>query len=458
MAQKHFRNFQNDLGSFQHNIANLGLHNPGRYMGFDTLVPTAGGVILTFNLSHTGKGISYKNPNNDLIGPIGVILTPQGTVISEDAIIGDPFTVDTNAGNSSERYDLIYMVHDQVELVGGQSATYAIVKGPLNSTVKPTVPDIFKNTPIGYVILPVQESDIHNCIWQKAKTPDSGDGVDAQLDQVNHFTKLQQFNLSATPKTDFKYSVVNGGVTAKLWELENDGNVFEILPPPPFQKTLDGIKINRANVQQGTEISLIINERVILRETHLFEPTYNPLGFNAFKIIAALGNQELTTIPTENTLKGIRPLQFELWQIDLRFYQNNWVVINVGGLYPKPNSWITTPNNTAGAATPGGTVSDYHFIYLKTVDKIIHLQFNITFTINTPSPLYLVVPLPADILLIMDDSFPTMVTTQAIDNGAITVLGYVNYLGYQDKMLFVNTVNLPANTYTIIGQTFIKAL
>lgn len=359
--QKRLRNFEHEILSFEHNLFNLGMHNSGRYCGFDTLVPVGSAPTLTFNLTHVESGITYKDVTNAIKGPVGVLLTPQGTIIMEDAAVGN-FTIDTNAGNTETRYDMVVCTHSQVQNSGGQDGVYTIIKGPLSSPILPILLDALKQTIVGVLEIPAGAADISDCTWRKMKSPDSGDGEDARLHEVNIFDKFQGYKTSETLYSNYAQFSVNSGITALLWELNEDGNSFVINPDTDM--TLDGIRLKGISLQNGLKISLIINEHVIIRETHLFYSGWGPKGYRPIKFWPSQGN---TVVLTESNLVGIKPKVGETWVVELQLHDNNWLVTNVAGIKDNDLAWSSSDSTTGSSVNDvgGGTLDELKRDWIK---------------------------------------------------------------------------------------------
>jgi len=259
MAQLRLRDYQEPLGSFEHNIMNLGMHSPGRYRGFDTIQMTG---TLSFTLAHN-KGIIYKDPNGVNNGPAGVYVTPQGTVIMETTSLPG-FAVDSNAGNTSDRYDLLVAEHQYLENPGGNTAVYSIIKGPIGSTALPALGSpyqvilgIIKVKKLG--INPFELGEDNLIEWIPAKCPDSGDGKDARLDETNVYEKLQQFKA-----TD--WAMANVGEPSDCYTLPNSGNSLRIggTNTEGYRK-MKGWRFNDIGPSQaGTEIAMYVDKNLHL--------------------------------------------------------------------------------------------------------------------------------------------------------------------------------------------------
>lgn len=324
--QTRLRDYEEEILSFDHNIFNLGLHNPGRYAGFDTLFKTN---TLTFVIKHTNTGISYKNPVNNVIGPCGVLLTPQGVIIMEDEDLS-ALTIDTNAGNNTVRYDLVVCSHNHAVSAGGTAATYSVIKGALGSPILPIVPDPLKQIPVGVIIIPANAVDIADCTYEKTKCPDSGDGEDARLSDPNIFTSFQGFKSSDTAYPASGTTHTSGLHTAKLWELDNDGNTFKFLTEAT--NTIDGIYLKGIPLQEGMRINILTNNYYLLRESRYFEASDKyALGYRGFTINPGIGNYPIASPGGGGSLLGIKPTVGEIWDIELVFKDNRWFVSKIGG-------------------------------------------------------------------------------------------------------------------------------
>lgn len=337
--QSRLRDYEDPIGSFEHNLFNFGLHYPGRYCGFDT-IESMGDIAnpMKFRLKHTGTGYSYKNSINQVVGPIGVSMTPQGVIVQEDDVIS-PLQPVTNAGNNQTRYDLIVFTHTYTLNPGGDPGTYSILQGPLGNPIKPVIPDPLTTIAIGVIEIPPNASDISTCLYFKAKCPDSGDGEDARLTTPNAFQALQLFSKSKIPHIAPDDTYTSGGNTAALYQLDNDGNTFEVLPQVTGGPlNMDGIRIKDVALQEGTRIRIIINERITLRENTLFPPTvYGSRGYKAFKIPVSLGNVQVGN-SGGGSIWGVKPNVGELWTLELLFYGNTWWLLSIGGVGTK-SAW-----------------------------------------------------------------------------------------------------------------------
>lgn len=362
MAQTRLRDFEDDLNSFEHNIFNLGLHNPGRYAGFDTLDFTGLSNPLQFNLIHTESGVEYKDTSNATIGPLGVALSKQGTIIMEDDIVG-PFTVVSNTGNSSRRFDLVIMEHNQIQLAPGQPSTYSVIQGPYASENPPALTNPFKQIILGILIIPANATDLTNAVFVKNSCPDSGDGKDARIEEKNLFQNYNGWNMATEVATAPAINFTDDFNTAgMLWKLNGKANAYKVLPTEV--KNVDGIKLDGIVPQNGNLLSLIINSNVRLRSTDSFVATYGPQQYYPLKINKLMSANSMEAAPSVfiNTFTP-SGLEGEQWEAKFVFVDGAWLFSGLGGIIlpPKPPAnWVDITNdlilNATGTVITGGNL------------------------------------------------------------------------------------------------------
>lgn len=350
--QKRLRNYKHSILSFEHNLYNLGMHNPGRYCGFDTMTPQGG---LMFSINHTESGISYKDPNNSILGPFGMLLTPQGTLIMDDEeVVDELFVLETNAGNGEIRYDFLVFNHSQIQNSGGQPGTYSIIKGPINNPIFPVLTDPFKQIIVGIFEIPAGTADINACTYTKAKCPDSGDGEDARLYENNIFRGLQGFNTSNRSYTDWTVEsddIFSGSnVHSSLWELDGDANFYKIQPTGPV--ALDGIKLKNVPLQEGIEIKLLLNSFVAVRSNFAFYPSYAAKGYRGLFFFNESGNYLFPTGAPNQTTYAIRPPVGREWVITLQYFSNRWNLMSIDYNFNYFSHW----QKTGAGMAPGFSV------------------------------------------------------------------------------------------------------
>lgn len=290
MAQQRLRDYQSPLGSFLHNLVNLGIHKPGRFCGFDTLQQTG---VLQFSLAHIKSGINTLDTGGNPYGPLAVMMSNQGEIVIEDAPI-TALILTTNAGNASPRRDYVVMSHSYFQVLPAAAATYAVLTGPLNSAIAgignpPTLNQY--QTLIGIIDVPAGATNINQCTYTKAIPPDSGDESDAHLNQPNLFKAANVEG--AVDMGPIGYSRVDDGIW--MWDLPSKGNTFYFLQPN--QVVIDGIRVPGITNQDGFEINLIIGSNTRIRSfnnqgnTATLLPTVSALGFRPIIFADRIKNQ-----------------------------------------------------------------------------------------------------------------------------------------------------------------------
>jgi hypothetical protein len=313
--QKQYIPFEADLKSYDIARYTLALNRPGRYGGFDTLVPQSN---LTFNLSHDLTGILTRDQLGVSVGPLGTAVTIQGVVIEEDSQIG-PLTIDTNAGNTATRYDAVVLRHSYASTPGGTPATYLIKKGPLSNPVFPVVDNPATDIILGFLSIPAGATTINvdsGVTYAAVSSPDSGGEKDAKINAVNTYKKLQQLNKGTDAGPTFDTSLAG----EKLLTLKADGNLFNI--KGTLADFLQGIRFELGtSAQEGVNLYLMLNPGIGLSNDFALSAEATGKGYKAFYIPRAFGENSLGAI--------LPPGEGELKLVECLFYNNKYNVINV---------------------------------------------------------------------------------------------------------------------------------
>lgn len=173
MAQKRFHNYQDAVESSRLGNKLAQMIPPGRYGGFNTFNPTAG--TLNFGIQHTTNPAHKTtiNPGSPALNNnLGLLVSNQGTFIEEDAAITG-LSVGSNAANAFTRYDVLYVEHEYVNIVGGQAAIYGVVQGIVDRSA-PTLPNPLLQTIIGVIEIPQLEATLDNAVYHPALIPTLG--------------------------------------------------------------------------------------------------------------------------------------------------------------------------------------------------------------------------------------------------------------------------------------------
>lgn len=190
MSQYRFDKFKDGLISFKANEKYAGIIPAAPYCGFDVIASPSG---LSFQLAHTNTGSVFTNENLSLSNKLGIWVTKQGVVVKETASI--PLSIITNAGNASERIDLLVGNHNHDVIVeGGVAATYEIIKGALNNSSIPALTSPGTQTILGYLYIPAGTALASNINYVRAPVPSLGGKLPAYIDEVNRFTQQQQWD------------------------------------------------------------------------------------------------------------------------------------------------------------------------------------------------------------------------------------------------------------------------
>lgn len=327
MAQKRLRDYQSPLGSFLHNIINLGMHFPGRFAGFDTLVVTG---QLQFSLAHTASGVNTLDATGNPYGPIGAMMSNQGEVILEDAPI-IALTIATNAGNTNTRVDTVVLNHQYLQLANPQNATYSVVIGSL---VNDSVLGALSQTQVvvGYISIPPGATLISQCTYVKAKCPDSGDQPDAKLNSPNNFTVMNAFAADPNAYTQNTTIVSDDPNTTpcNLWDVNgNNGNTFRLAPTVLYD--VDLIRVKNIPNQDGMEITLVINRYVRIKAGMPIGPTASKGGYLPIQFSNRLAT--VTVAAGNNLYNAMSPPADDtaLWFITMVRLQGFWYVKAVDG-------------------------------------------------------------------------------------------------------------------------------
>lgn len=194
MTQRRHADYKDPRSSFDLDDRTQGILPSGRIRGFDTITGASG---LTLSISHSATGsIQYDKDTHNASDPEGVWHTTQGIVVKENEDIG-PFTFDTNAGNSEDRYDIIYGSHEyDSATTGGIAAVYGVIKGPLNDPSLPALTDDTRQVILSVIKIPAGASNLTDAIIIPPRVKGLADKEVAYLQETNIFEALQQGSIT----------------------------------------------------------------------------------------------------------------------------------------------------------------------------------------------------------------------------------------------------------------------
>lgn len=307
MAQKVYFNYKESLTSANANRFLLGILEPGRYRGFDNMVVSG----LNITLNHNTTGILQTKEDLSQSSRTSVIITKQGNIIQEDDVIA--LVVSTNASNAFIRRDLVVCNHQKVNVIGGQAATYSVIRGTDGDTNAPSLPNPNWQTIIGTIVIAPSASDLNSATWEPAKVPllaglpnlldpNFSELTDtfAQLDAPNIFTQQQIIKPSNT--------AIESVVSSGLFTVPTNGNLFF-----GGTCTINEITANNVGYKTGLEITLMSSGGTI---TINFDATPTQGGYPIKSIgFDAAGYNSLTLVGYEN--------------ITLKWMGTHWVVTSM---------------------------------------------------------------------------------------------------------------------------------
>ena len=148
MAQFIFWNWQDDDSTKNLNHRSLGLHEPGRYRGFDAVsFAIPGGMVLRLEHTLTGVDCTKFDDPTFSVERRGVLLTKQGVVIHDNGALD--FNINPNS-SGNPRIDLIIAEHNYVDIPGASIVIYSVIQGTPSAT--PSAPSLGLNPQIKTII------------------------------------------------------------------------------------------------------------------------------------------------------------------------------------------------------------------------------------------------------------------------------------------------------------------
>lgn len=235
MAQKLFWSFEDDDETLSIIEWLVGILPAGRYRGFDF---TAQAADLNLVLRHTLTGEKKVLEDLSESDYTGILMTRQGTVITEDAPVTIP--VSSNPGGQP-RIDTIFVQHVYIESTGGAAAIYGVIEGtPAASPVAPALTTPLEQVKIGELYLPAACAALNNVSvkFTQEKIPFLGKHPDnfGYWDMRQTWQLLQSFLLfSLGPWADIS------SLTDSIITLPGSGNLFTIPGEPDIPTGIGGI-------------------------------------------------------------------------------------------------------------------------------------------------------------------------------------------------------------------------
>lgn len=350
MAGTSYVDYRAPLRSWVQNTNFLGIFNPGRYCGFDTLSITG---ATTLKIGHIQTGMIVRDYNFNALGPWGTWVTRQGVIIKEFDTLPDDgsagFTIQPNSGNAYWRYDVLVGEHDYVPIAGQQTPPkYYVITGPTNTYATsgpalPILPNPNRQVILAIIAIPPQMSDLTSSLVRliKMRSADTGAELDAKLGEPNTYSAIQQEKWSPD-------LIIGSEDNSGFWNLPNNGNSFkitasgipqylQIYPPnggPPVNTNtiigfdpipMYGLKIEDIPIQEGTKITLKINPLVLLFDNYFPDTTgyWNNRGYRKIRFNPSLiTGYYFLNGADRKVLRVPRP------------YNENHVILSNGGTVP----------------------------------------------------------------------------------------------------------------------------
>jgi len=273
MAQKQYTTYQADILSFELRDALLGILNPGRYRGFDSLTEyqAQSGTSLYVQIGQTNGQNKYDqtSPIPVLEAERSIAITTQGTIIAEDfaaAVSTYQATLTMISGGPTNGvYHLLYMEHAYLSgTPGANAAIYGWISGADDDT-PPTLTSATKRIILGYFYEPPlgTTADFGDCIWYpvlpligdddtiremfqtddngiriiKGTMPTSGEGIigDRLFANNNYITDydsitevLEDLDDALKTEEDARIAVGNRAIDSGFWGQLTDNNTNDV--------------------------------------------------------------------------------------------------------------------------------------------------------------------------------------------------------------------------------------
>lgn len=162
----------------------VGLLKPGRYSGFDVLTENIG---LDVRISHSDLVKKSSISVDSVITQInfGAVLTPNGSTVHNETDPAEPglnFLLDDNLANANERFDLLVIEHEYIQVIGGVPPSYYIIPGD-NEGNMPDLTNPEKQVALGYFTIAPNGFNFSHVTWTPAQIPLPGSMTPAQLVQ-----------------------------------------------------------------------------------------------------------------------------------------------------------------------------------------------------------------------------------------------------------------------------------
>lgn len=175
MTERRYYNQEFPLNAMTFNHSFLGIFEPGRYRGYDTIA-NAGGVGINIDVLHSLTGIQKTKQDNSQTIASGICLTKHGVVIEHEGKL-ENIAIDDNVGAGSIRVDLLIIEHTPAAIAGGQVSTISVIKGTPGSGA-PALTNPERQIILGEISIAANGPDFASLTWAPADVPNIANKAD----------------------------------------------------------------------------------------------------------------------------------------------------------------------------------------------------------------------------------------------------------------------------------------
>ncbi len=217
--QKRYFNYKDDDSTYLLNSRLLGILDAGIYRGFD--VEILGGTMDLTLVQHLTGIKQYDNDVPMTEHTYGVVMSPQGVTIKEDADVVLSIVVTSTL----PRIDIVVVEHKYDLVVGGNVAIYKVIQGVAsNEPIKPDLTDPKTQIEVGSLILPINCVALNQAgvIWTKNPPPEIPKPLRKYLVLNNYSALVSDYLLEIDASSNI--------IDIELVEptLSNEGKIYEI--------------------------------------------------------------------------------------------------------------------------------------------------------------------------------------------------------------------------------------
>lgn len=246
--------YQAYIESFPLSTERVGIFKPGRYCGYDTIIPRTGvGAGIHLTLTHQLTGIAASGSDNELEAVSGVLISPHGTIIKTTDEI--PLTVSSSP--TDNKIYLVYMEFVWESEYPGGTPFVSLQLCPLagGEDCQLSVPRI--QVLIGKLRVAAGATDISGVTYTYERVPSLGGAsiLENYPELSTEFARLK-FSNTFTGTQSFGFKSLNLQLSNYRIVLPDTGNTFR-LNCGIYNGRIDGIlKSPGVPFPVGTELTL----------------------------------------------------------------------------------------------------------------------------------------------------------------------------------------------------------